>query len=71
MEPKMAGRTAEQVNTYTRTDHSNGVQELHTSGFSAGTLIMTAEGELPVEFLNSGDRIVSRNRGLVRLHRIH
>lgn len=71
MEPKMAGRTAEQVNTYARTDHSNGVHELHTSGFVPGTLIMTAEGELPVEYLNAGDRIVSRNRGLVRLHGVH
>ena len=71
MEPKMAGRTAEQVNTYARTDHSNGVHELHASGFVPGTLIMTAEGELPVEYLNAGDRIVSRNRGLVRLHGVH
>ena len=67
----MAGRTEEQVNRNTRTDHCNGARKLHTSGFVAGTLIMTAEGELPVEYLNPDDRIVSRNRGLVRLQGIH
>jgi Hint domain len=37
---------------------SNGPQEL--AGLTMGTKVMTMEGELPVEFLSPGDRIVTR-----------
>ncbi len=39
-------------------------------GIGAGTLVMTADGALPVEFLNPGDRVVTRS-GLRVLRRIH
>ncbi len=35
-----------------------------------GTGVLTADGELPVEFLVPGDRIVTFDRGLVRLARL-
>lgn len=39
---------------------------IHT-GVVAGTLIRTADGELPAEYLTAGDRIVTRNAGMVPL----
>ncbi len=40
------------------------------TGIGAGTLVMTADGALPVEFLNPGDRVVTRS-GMRVLRRIH
>jgi Hint domain len=39
------------------------------TGFAAGTIILTQEGEMPVEFLSQGDRIISRDTGFVTLGR--
>ncbi len=36
-------------------------------GLVSGTLLLTSEGELPVEYLSPGDRIITRNAGLVKL----
>jgi len=36
-------------------------------GLPAGTIVLTLEGEIPVEFLAPGDRIVARNCGSARL----
>ena len=36
-------------------------------GLVSGTLLLTADGEIPVEYLSPGDRIITRNAGLVRL----
>ncbi len=36
-------------------------------GLVSGTLILTADGEMPVEYLSAGDRIITRNAGLVPL----
>lgn len=36
-------------------------------GFAAGTHIMTMRGEIPVEELNVGDRVVTRDRGMQTL----
>lgn len=34
------------------------------SGVCAGTTIMTLDGEIPVEHLNAGDRIITRDSGM-------
>lgn len=36
-------------------------------GLTEGTIVLTADGEIPVEFLTPGDRIVTRGTGLVPL----
>ena len=36
-------------------------------GLVSGTILLTADGEIPVEYLSPGDRIVTRNAGLVPL----
>ncbi|MCE0504570.1 Hint domain-containing protein [Roseivivax sp. GX 12232] len=33
----------------------------------AGTRVLTLEGEMPVEYLSPGDRIITRDRGMVTL----
>lgn len=40
-------------------------------GLVAGTRVLTADGDLPVELLGPGDRIITRNTGLVRLVALH
>jgi Hint domain len=40
-------------------------------GFASGTIILTQEGEIPVEFLCSGDRIISRGTGFATLDQIN
>lgn len=36
------------------------VQASDLAGFALGTRVMTADGEIPVEFLTAGDRIITR-----------
>ena len=36
-------------------------------GLAAGTVVLTMEGEMPVEYLSAGDRIITRDAGMVRL----
>lgn len=43
---------------------------LSRSGFGLGAGILTTDGELPVEFLEPGDRIVTHDRGAVALSRL-
>jgi Hint domain len=43
---------------------------LSRSGFGLGTGILTTDGELPVEFLEPGDRIVTFDRGAIALSRV-
>lgn len=40
-----------------------------TIGFARGTTVLTLDGEIPVEFLNTGDRIITRD-GARTLRRI-
>jgi hypothetical protein len=39
-------------------------------GFAPGTLLLTQDGEVPVEYLSPGDRIITRDAGIVRLEHI-
>jgi Hint domain-containing protein len=41
--------------------------EIAHVGLVSGTLLLTADGEIPVEYLSPGDRIITRNAGLVQL----
>ena len=60
MEPKTVGRTSTQ-------QMLRGHGRIPTRGLIAGTIVLTADGEIPVEYINPGDRIVTRNSGMVRL----
>jgi Hint domain-containing protein len=40
------------------------------AGLISGTILLTQEGEIPVEFLSPGDRIITRDAGMVRLKTI-
>lgn len=42
--------------------------EIAHVGLVSGTLILTADGEIPVEYLSAGDRIITRNAGLAPLN---
>lgn len=37
------------------------------SGFAAGSIVLTLKGEMPVETLRAGDRIITRDIGMARL----
>lgn len=63
MKPKTVGRTIGGLSSAART-------EIAHVGLAAGSLILTADGELPVEYLTPGDRIVTRNAGMVPVHAI-
>jgi len=41
-----------------------------TSGICAGTTIMTMDGEIPVEHLSVGDRIITRDSGMAVLRSV-
>ncbi|MCI2398656.1 Hint domain-containing protein [Aliiroseovarius subalbicans] len=45
-------------------------RHIYTSGLAAGCSVLTLDGELPVEFLHAGDRIVTVDQGKVRLRAI-
>ena len=40
------------------------------SGLPAGTVVLTAEGELPVEHLMAGDRVITRTSGMAVLRAV-
>lgn len=60
MEPKTVGRERIQKDAKAQSPFS-------MSGLVAGTLVLTGDGQLPIEFLSPEDRIISRTRGMVRL----
>lgn len=42
----------------------------NVAGLATGTTVMTLDGELPVEHLNAGDRIITRDSGMAVLRDI-
>lgn len=36
-------------------------------GIAAGTKVMTLDGEMPIEFLSAGDRVITRDTGMAML----
>ncbi|QFT63410.1 Hint domain-containing protein [Roseivivax halotolerans] len=45
----------------------NSIHNLGHNALVAGTSVLTLDGDLPVEMLSPGDRIITRDRGLVVL----
>ena len=58
MEPKTVGGTGGQIPSKAK---------VQASGFAAGAIIMTLDGEKPVEDLRAGDRIITRDTGMAIL----
>lgn len=55
---------------------SSAVKPANVSGLATGTTVITLNGELPVEHLNSGDRIITRDTGVailrdIRISKVH
>jgi hypothetical protein len=44
---------------------------VQTAGIALGTVVMTLDGEIPVEHLSVGDRIITRDSGMAVLKSIH
>ena len=51
------------MGTITRTAQADAVESIE-SGLCAGTTIMTLDGEIPVEHLSIGDRVITRDSGM-------
>lgn len=64
MKPKTVGRTESGIDPQLRIEFTH-------VGLVAGTIILTADGEIPVEYLSPGDRIITRNAGMVALGAVH
>ncbi|MEO9820395.1 MAG: Hint domain-containing protein [Paracoccaceae bacterium] len=60
MKPKTVGHAGAEYKLAQR-------RSVQSTGLVAGTLVVTADGELPVEYLTPGDRIVTRAHGMVPL----
>jgi len=63
MEPKMARRIHEDQASENQTVQKASVQ----SGFCADTIILTMDGELLARDIAPGDRIITRDAGMVKL----
>ena len=61
MEPKMVGR----LDVIERL-----AREIEFTGLAAGALVMTLEGEMPVDFLSAGDRVITRDSGMATVRSV-
>ena len=41
--------------------------DVPSAGYAAGSIILTLDGALPVEYLSPGDRVITRDRGMAIL----
>ena len=41
------------------------------AGIAMGTIVLTLDGEIPVEHLNAGDRVITRDTGIAKLRALH
>ncbi|MEP3295726.1 MAG: Hint domain-containing protein [Pseudoruegeria sp.] len=62
MKPKTVGRFDGRIPVRRLVDPPCGV--IH------GTIVLSMDGEIPVEFLSVGDRVISRDKGMVRVTEI-
>ena len=58
-----------QLGTKTRTAPAVS-RNTHTTGICAGTTIMTLQGEMPVEHLQPGTKVITRDSGMAVLHAV-
>ena len=63
MKPKTVGRVLTQTGETAQCP-------IPMAGLVAGTLVLTGDGALPVEFLTPGERVISRAHGMVHLSAI-
>lgn len=63
MKPNTVGRASGQIPQSDTSGSDERVVYLH-NGLLAGTRLWTLDGEMPVEFLTPGDRIITRDRGM-------
>ncbi|MEO0937030.1 MAG: Hint domain-containing protein [Pseudomonadota bacterium] len=60
MKPNTVGRAMTGPNPIARISHRH-------AGLIAGTIVLTSDGEIPVQYLSEGDRVITRNAGMVPL----
>jgi hypothetical protein len=60
MKPKTVRRVKSEQDSQTR------AYSMH-AGIVAGSIIFTSDGEIPVEYLSPGDKVVTRDAGMVKL----
>ncbi len=50
---------------------SSASSENTTAGIAMGTIVLTLDGQIPVEHLNVGDRVITRDSGMAVLTAVH
>ncbi|PHQ94789.1 MAG: hypothetical protein COB39_13520 [Marinosulfonomonas sp.] len=50
---------------------NKGTSAANAAGIAVGTIVLTLDGEIPVEHLNAGDRVITRDSGMAVLTAVH